>query len=135
MIIRIDKYFFEVKHNIESLTKSLSVNLDKQNTITKPVYTHIGRYEETISFNAKILLYDKSEFLGFENLIKKAKPLRVDALDLVNFKYIFIQKYNITSGTFVKSIFFGTEYYTKELQIEGVILQEDYKEALERGMF
>lgn len=134
MIIRIDKYFFEVKHNIENLTKSLSINLDKVETITKPIYSHIGGYEEKISFNARILLKDISDFKDFEKLIKMAKPLKVDFLDIVKFKYIFITSYNITTSNFIKSVFFSTTYFTKEISIDAVILQDDFL-TLSRGIF
>jgi len=56
MLIAIDRYIFEVKHNVLSIAKSTSINFDKQNTITKPVYTHLGGYEDEISFEAVILL-------------------------------------------------------------------------------
>lgn len=134
MILRIDKYFFEVKHNIENLSKSLSINLDKHDAITKPVYMHVGGYEEKISFNAKILLKDLNDFKDFENLVKMAKPLKIDFLDIVKFRYIFITNYNLTTSNFVKAVFFSTMYFTKDISIEAVILQDDYK-VLSRGIF
>ena len=70
MLIVIDRYIFEVKHNILSIAKSTSINFDKQNTITKPVYTHLGGYEDEVSFEAVILLEDMAEFAGFEELVK-----------------------------------------------------------------
>lgn len=124
MIIQIDKYFFLVKHNIEALSKSLSVNLETTDTLNKPVYTHIGGFKENISFNAKILLKDVKFFVGFESLIKKAKPLTINSFDMVNFKYIFITDYKVSVGNFVKGSFNSTLYYTKDISISGVILDD-----------
>lgn len=125
MVIQIDKYFFLVKHNVEGLSKSLNINLNKTDTLTKPVFTHIGGHSEEISFKAKILLKDIKFFIGFESLVKQAKPLLISSFDMVIFKHIFITSYTQEVGNFVKGTFNSTLYYTKDLTIIGTIL-EDY---------
>ncbi|MCR8685199.1 hypothetical protein [Campylobacter ureolyticus] len=85
IVVQIDKYFFMVKNNIEGLQKKLSVNLNKQDTLTKPVYTHIGGYSEEVSFSAKILLPDIKFFIGFEKMVKEAKPVRINSFDMLFF--------------------------------------------------
>lgn len=124
MLIVIDKYIFEVKHNIDSLTKSTTINIDKQNTISKPVYTHMGGYEEEISFEANILLDDMSHFIGFEDLIKLGKPLNISSFDLADNKQILISRLTQSVSIFVKTELRGITYYSKKLQISGYIIEQ-----------
>lgn len=123
MLIVIDKYIFEVKHNINEISKTTSINYDKQNTITKPVYTHLGGFEDEIGFEATILLNDISEFIGFEDLVKIGRPLDISSFDLAQNKQIFITKLTQTVSHFVKTELNGVTYYTKKLQISGFIIE------------
>ena len=123
MLIVIDRYIFEVKHNILSISKSTNINFDKQNTITKPVYTHMGGYEDEISFEAVILLDDTADFLGFEELVKLGRPLDVSTFDLTDDRQIFITKLTQTVANFVKTQLNGVTYYTKKLQISGYLIE------------
>ena len=123
MLIVIDRYIFEVKHNILSISKSTSINFDKQNTITKPVYTHLGGYEDEISFEAVILLDDIVEFIGFEDLIKLGRPLDISTFDLAVDRQIFITKLTQSIANFAKTILNGVTYYTKKLQISGYLIE------------
>ena len=123
MLIVIDRYIFEVKHNILSIAKSTNINFDKQNTITKPVYTHLGGYEDEISFEAVILLDDIVEFIGFEDLIKLGRPLDISTFDLTDDRQIFITKLTQTVANFVKTQLNGVTYYTKKLQISGYLIE------------
>ncbi len=127
IVVQIDKYFFMVKNNIEGLQKKLSVNLNKQDTLTKPVYTHIGGYSQEVSFSAKILLPDIKFFIGFETMVKEAKPVRINSFDMLFFKRIFITNYEVEVGNFVKSHLFSTLYYTKDIKISGVIMDDEEK--------
>ena len=121
-LITIDNYIFSIENNITSLQKALSVNYEKQQTITKPVYTHLGGYEEVISFNAKILLNDQANFIGFEELIKEARPLKISAFDLVQFRHILISSLTQELENFTKIRFNGVWYYSKNLSINGYII-------------
>jgi len=123
MLIVIDRYIFEVKHNILSISKSTNINFDKQNTITKPVYTHMGGYEDEISFEAVILLDDTADFLGFEELVKLGRPLDISTFDLTDDRQIFITKLTQTVANFVKTQLNGVTYYTKKLQISGYLIE------------
>ncbi|MFC2751091.1 MAG: hypothetical protein ACFN38_08220 [Campylobacter sp.] len=123
MLIVIDRYIFEVKHNILSISKSTNINFDKQNTITKPVYTHMGGYEDEISFEAAILLDDTADFLGFEELAKLGRPLDISTFDLTDDRQIFITKLTQTVANFVKTQLNGVTYYTKKLQISGYLIE------------
>lgn len=123
MLIVIDRYIFEVKHNILSISKSTNINFDKQNTITKPVYTHMGGYEDEISFEAVILLDDTADFLGFEELAKLGRPLDISTFDLTDDRQIFITKLTQTVANFVKTQLNGVTYYTKKLQISGYLIE------------
>lgn len=123
MLIVIDRYIFEVKHNILSIAKSTNINFDKQNTITKPVYTHLGGYEDEISFEAVILLDDTADFLGFEELAKLGRPLDISTFDLTDDRQIFITKLTQTVANFVKTQLNGVTYYTKKLQISGYLIE------------
>ncbi|WP_304345536.1 hypothetical protein [Campylobacter showae] len=123
MLIVIDRYIFEVKHNILSIAKSTNINFDKQNTITKPVYTHMGGYEDEISFEAVILLDDTADFLGFEELAKLGRPLDISTFDLTDDRQIFITKLTQTVANFVKTQLNGVTYYTKKLQISGYLIE------------
>ena len=123
MLIVIDRYIFEVKHNILSIAKSTNINFDKQNTITKPVYTHMGGYEDEISFEAVILLDDTADFLGFEELVKLGRPLDISTFDLTDDRQIFITKLTQTVANFVKTQLNGVTYYTKKLQISGYLIE------------
>lgn len=123
MLIVIDRYIFEVKHNILSIAKSTSINFDKQNTITKPVYTHLGGYEDEISFEAVILLDDIVEFIGFEDLVKLGRPLDISTFDLAVDRQIFITKLTQSVANFAKTILNGVTYYTKKLQISGYLVE------------
>ncbi|ALV24540.1 hypothetical protein CIG2463D_0967 [Campylobacter iguaniorum] len=127
MIIQIDKYFFKVKDNIETITKTLSINLDKQDTITKPVYTHLGGYEESLSFEANILLNEQSRFKDFEKLVKEVKPLKISCFDLVNSEYIVINSLTQIAKNFIKTEYNGVTYYTKSLNISGVLVSKEMK--------
>ena len=126
MLIVIDRYIFEVKHNILSISKSTNINFDKQNTITKPVYTHMGGYEDEISFEAVILLDDTADFLGFEELVKLGRPLDVSTFDLTDDRQIFITKLTQTVANFVKTQLNGVTYYTKKLQISGYLIERPH---------
>lgn len=97
MLISIDKFIFKAEHNITNLKKTITVNYDKQNTITKPIYSHLGGYDESISFEAKILLKHHEDFKKFEALVKQAKPLKISAFDLVEAKHILINQLSITA--------------------------------------
>ncbi|MEH1010972.1 hypothetical protein QM027_09795 [Campylobacter concisus] len=109
-IITIDKYVFSIDDNVAGIEKNLSVNYDKKNTITRPVYTHLGGYDEEFSFEATILLDDVLKFSGFEELVKQAIPLKISAFDLVRGNYILIYSMTQSTDNFVKLFLmaFGT---------------------------
>lgn len=121
-IITIDKYVFGIDDNVAGIEKNLSVNYDKKNTITRPVYTHLGGYDEEFSFEATILLDDVLKFSGFEELVKQAIPLKISAFDLVQGNYILIYSMTQSTDNFVKLFFNGIWYYTKKIRISGYLL-------------
>lgn len=121
-IITIDKYVFSIDDNVAGIEKNLSVNYDKKNTITRPVYTHLGGYDEEFSFEATILLDDVLKFSGFEELVKQAMPLKISAFDLVRGNYILIYSMTQSTDNFVKLFFNGIWYYTKKIRISGYLL-------------
>lgn len=121
-IITIDKYIFSVDDNVAGIEKNLSVNYDKKNTITRPVYTHLGGYDEEFSFEATILLDDVLKFSGFEELVKQAIPLKISAFDLVRGNYILIYSMTQSTDNFIKLFFNGIWYYTKKIRISGYLL-------------
>nr|DAW80516.1 MAG TPA: hypothetical protein [Caudoviricetes sp.] len=121
-IITIDKYVFSIDGNVAGIEKNLSVNYDKKNTITRPVYTHLGGYDEEFSFEATILLDDVLKFSGFEELVKQAIPLKISAFDLVRGNYILIYSMTQSTDNFVKLFFNGIWYYTKKIRISGYLL-------------
>ena len=121
-IITIDKYVFSIDDNVAGIEKNLSVNYDKKNTITIPVYTHLGGYDEEFSFEATILLDDVLKFSGFEELVKQAIPLKISAFDLVRGNYILIYSMTQSTDNFVKLFFNGIWYYTKKIRISGYLL-------------
>lgn len=121
-IITIDKYVFSIDDNVAGIEKNLSVNYDKKNTITRPVYTHLGGYDEEFSFEATILLDDVLKFSGFEELVKQAIPLKISAFDLVQGNYILIYSMTQSTDNFVKLFFNGIWYYTKKIRISGYLL-------------
>lgn len=121
-IITIDKYVFSIDDNVAGIEKNLSVNYDKKNTITRPVYTHLGGYDEEFSFEATILLDDVLKFSGFEELAKQAIPLKISAFDLVRGNYILIYSMTQSTDNFVKLFFNGIWYYTKKIRISGYLL-------------
>lgn len=121
-IITIDKYIFSVDDNVAGIEKNLSVNYDKKNTITRPVYTHLGGCDEEFSFEATILLDDVLKFSGFEELVKQAIPLKISAFDLVRGNYILIYSMTQSTDNFVKLFFNGIWYYTKKIRISGYLL-------------
>nr|DAU82463.1 MAG TPA: hypothetical protein [Caudoviricetes sp.] len=121
-IITIDKYVFSIDDNVAGIEKNLSVNYDKKNTITRPVYTHLGGYDEEFSFEATILLDDVFKFRGFEELVKQARPLKISAFDLVRDNYILIYSMTQSTDNFVKLFFNGIWYYTKKIRISGYLI-------------
>ena len=121
-IITIDKYVFSIDDNVAGIEKNLIVNYDKKNTITRPVYTHLGGYDEEFSFEATILLDDVLKFSGFEELVKQAIPLKISAFDLVRGNYILIYSMTQSTDNFVKLFFNGIWYYTKKIRISGYLL-------------
>ncbi len=121
-IITIEKYIFSVDDNVAGIEKNLSINYDKKNTITRPVYTHLGGYDEEFSFEATILLDDVLKFSGFEELVKQAIPLKISAFDLVRGNYILIYSMTQSTDNFVKLFFNGIWYYTKKIRISGYLL-------------
>nr|DAY32765.1 MAG TPA: hypothetical protein [Caudoviricetes sp.] len=121
-IITIDKYIFSIDDNVAGIEKNLSVNYDKKNTITRPVYTHLGGYDEEFSFEATILLDDVFKFRGFEELVKQAIPLKISAFDLVRDNYILIYSMTQSTDNFVKLFFNGIWYYTKKIRISGYLI-------------
>ena len=121
-IITIDKYVFSIDDNVAGIEKNLSVNYDKKNTITRPVYTHLGGYDEEFSFEATILLDDVLKFSGFEELVKQAIPLKISAFDLARGNYILIYSMTQSTDNFVKLFFNGIWYYTKKIRISGYLL-------------
>jgi len=121
-IITIDKYVFSIDDNVAGIEKNLSVNYDKKITITRPVYTHLGGYDEEFSFEATILLDDVLKFSGFEELVKQAIPLKISAFDLVRGNYILIYSMTQSTDNFVKLFFNGIWYYTKKIRISGYLL-------------
>nr|DAI29125.1 MAG TPA: hypothetical protein [Caudoviricetes sp.] len=121
-LITIDKYVFSIDDNVAGVEKNLSVNYDKKNTITKPIYTHLGGYEEEFSFDATILLNNITKFDGFEELVKQAKPLKISAFDLVQNIHILIYSMTQSADNFVKVDLNGTWYYTKKIRISGYLI-------------
>lgn len=121
-IITIDKYIFSIDDNVAGIEKNLSVNYDKKNTITRPVYTHLGGHDEEFSFEATILLDDIFKFRGFEELVKQARPLKISAFDLVRDNYILIYSMTQSTDNFVKIFFNGIWYYTKKIRISGYLI-------------
>ncbi|EJP74228.1 MULTISPECIES: hypothetical protein [Campylobacter] len=121
-IITIDKYIFSVDDNVAGIEKNLSVSYDKQNTITRPIYTHLGGFDEEFSFEATILLDDVFKFRGFEDLVKQARPLKISAFDLVRDNYILIYSMTQSTDNFVKLFFNGIWYYTKKIRISGYLI-------------
>lgn len=121
-IITIDKYVFSIDDNVAGIEKNLSVNYDKKNTITRPVYTHLGGYDEEFSFEATILLDDVFKFSGFEKLVKQARPLKISAFDLVRDNHILIYSMTQSTDNFVKLFFNGIWYYTKKIRISGYLI-------------
>lgn len=121
-IITIDKYIFSVDDNVAGIEKNLSVSYDKKNTITRPIYTHLGGFDEEFSFEATILLDDVFKFRGFEELVKQARPLKISAFDLVRDNYILIYSMTQSTDNFVKLFFNGIWYYTKKIRISGYLI-------------
>lgn len=121
-IITIDKYIFSVDDNVADIEKNLSVSYDKQNTITRPIYTHLGGFDEEFSFEATILLDDIFKFRGFEDIVKQARPLKISAFDLVRDNYILIYSMTQSTDNFVKLFFNGIWYYTKKIRISGYLI-------------
>lgn len=120
-LIKIDRFNFRVSQNIESITTTLNVGIKKIETIRHPIYQKIGGNEETISFNARILITDISEYEGFKDIVKKAKPLKLVILSLAP-KQILIQTLSESKKNWVLTSERGTSYYCKEVSIEGVIV-------------
>lgn len=130
MILIIDnKYFFEISHNIESLTKNVKINIDKQTTLNGPVYSHIGGFEEDISFSAKFLSNVKNISLmkEFEERIKLGEPLSISCLDIVWDKQILVESFSIKPSDWVKTNFGQIWYYTKQVDIKGYIISAEVK--------
>ena len=121
-IITIDKYIFSIDDNVAGIEKNLSVNYDKKNTITRPIYTHLGGFDEEFSFEATILLDDVFKFRGFEDLVKQARPLKISAFDLVRDNYILIYSMTQSTDNFIKLFFNGIWYYTKKIRISGYLI-------------
>ncbi|PAF50877.1 hypothetical protein BKH44_06860 [Helicobacter sp. 13S00477-4] len=120
-LIKIDRFAFKVSQNIESITTTLNMGIKKIETIKKPIYQKIGGNEEIISFEAKILITQMSEFEGFKELVKKAKPLKLSILSEKP-KKILIQRLSESKKNWVMITERGVSYYCKELSIEGVVL-------------
>ncbi|PAF52972.1 hypothetical protein BKH42_08460 [Helicobacter sp. 13S00482-2] len=120
-LIKIDNFSFKVSQNIESITTTLNVGIKKIETIRKPIYQAIGGNEESISFDARILISELSEYEGFKELIKQAKPLKLTILSEPT-KHILIQRLSESKKNWVLTSMRGINYYTKELSIEGIIL-------------
>lgn len=121
-LITIDKYVFSIDNNVAGIEKNLSVNYDKKNTITRPVYTHLGGYDEEFIFEATILLDEVLKFSGFEELVKQAKPLKISAFDLVQNIHILIYSMTQSADNFVKVDLNGAWYYTKKIRISGYLI-------------
>ncbi|PAF41887.1 hypothetical protein BKH45_05725 [Helicobacter sp. 11S03491-1] len=120
-LIKIDRFVFRVSQNIESITTTLSMGIKKIETIKKPIYQKIGGNEESIAFQAKILVNELSEYEGFKDLVRKAKPLKLVILS-ESPKQILIQRLSESQKHWILTSNQGVSYYTKELGIEGVIL-------------
>lgn len=120
-LIQIDNYSFNVSQNIESITTELNVGIKKIETIRKPIYQKIGGNEETISFNARILLKDLKDYVGFKNLVKQAKPLKLSILGEKS-QRILIQRLSESKKDWILTSQRDITFYTKELSIEGVIV-------------
>ena len=60
-------------------------------------------------------------------MVKEAKPVRINSFDMLFFKRIFITNYEVEVGNFVKSHLFSTLYYTKDIKISGVIMDDEEK--------
>lgn len=123
MLISIDKFIFKTEHNIAGLKKSIKINIDKKETITHPVYTHLGGFEQSISFSANILLSEQEKFSEFEALVKKGEPLKISALDLAKSDFILITSLEIRAENFFKTSFESVSYYSKSLSITGYLIE------------
>lgn len=125
MLVTIGGYIFQITDNLSGFNKDISINIDKQQTLTRPVYTALGGYEESISFEAMIILENQANFLGFESLVKKAEPLPIIAFDMVDFgEKIIIEKLSISVEHFCKAWMFGEWYYTKTMSIQGYLIHD-----------
>ncbi|MDO7253898.1 hypothetical protein [Helicobacter cappadocius] len=120
-LVKIDRYVFRVSQNIESISTTLNIGIKKIETIAHPIYQKIGGNEEIISFDARILITEISEYEGFKDLVKKAKPLKL-AIISEPCKQILIQRLIESKKNWVLTQDRGVSYYCKELSIEGVIL-------------
>lgn len=120
-IVKIENYHFRVSQNIESISTTLNIGIKKIETIKHPIYQKIGGNEENISFSARILITDISEYEGFVNLIKKAKPLKLQILSEPSAK-ILIQTLTESKKNWIVIQDRGISYYSKEISISGVLL-------------
>ena len=68
------------------------------------------------------MLPDLIDFIGFEELVKEARVVKISSFDLCFNKDFFITEVVTSIDTFIKSEFNGVMYYTKTLNISGVIL-------------
>lgn len=120
-LIKIENYHFKVAQNIESISTTLNVGIKKIETIRKPIYQKIGGNEESISFDARILITQKEEYEGFKDLVKKAKPLKLTIVSETP-KQILIQTLSESKKNWILTSERGVSYYSKSISIQGVIL-------------
>lgn len=120
-LIKIENYHFKVAQNIESISTTLNVGIKKIETIRKPIYQKIGGNEESISFDARILITQKEEYEGFKDLVKKAKPLKLTIVSETP-KQILIQTLSESKKNWILTSERGVSYYSKSITIQGVIL-------------
>ncbi|PAF46307.1 hypothetical protein BKH41_09295 [Helicobacter sp. 12S02232-10] len=120
-LIKIDRFLFRVSQNIETISTELNVGIKKIETIKQPIYQKIGGNEESISFNATILIHHIKDYEGFKDLIKQAKPLKLTIFNQSPQK-ILIQRLSESSKNWVITKERSITYYSKELGISGVLL-------------
>ncbi len=117
MLAKVGDFVFDLNNkDIISLTHQISLKWNKQKRLGNHQYIQKdGEFEETISFNGKLILKSVNILKSFEDMAKEAKPVRM-TLGTGESYMVVIEDISRSKSGFFKDGKFRYQEYSISLQ-------------------
>jgi len=117
MLAKIESFVFDLNNkDIQSISHQLSLGWNKQKRVGSHTYTQRdGLWEESISFNGKLILKSVNILKNFEDMAKEQKPVRL-TLGTGESYQITIESLNRSKSGFLKDGKFRYQEFSITMQ-------------------